>query len=98
MSDGVTIIMTMDIKPEMVNAIAASFPEMLKDTAQRPGFRNIRVVRNGNKINLIEEWDSEADYAAYFAWRTERGDMDAIGSMVNGVEKSVWPTLIAAVG
>lgn len=98
MADGVTIIVTMDVKPEMVDAIAAGFPDMLKDTAQRPGFRNIRVVRNGNKINLIEQWDSEPDYAAYVTWRTERGDMDALGSTVNGVETSVWPTLIAAVG
>jgi quinol monooxygenase YgiN len=98
MSDGVTIIMTMDVKPEVVDALAAGFPEMIKDTAKRPGFRNIRIVRNGNKLNLIEEWDSEADYDAYIAWRTERGDMDAMGSMVNGVEKSVWPDVIVKVG
>ena len=55
-------------------------------------------MRNGNKINLIEEWDSEADYDAYIAWRTERGEMGAMGQMVNGVEKSVWPDLIVAVG
>lgn len=94
MSDGVTIIMTMDVKPEVVDGLAAGFPEMIKDTAKRQGFRSIRIVRSGNKLNLIEEWDSEADYDAYIAWRTERGDMDAMGSMVNGVEKSVWPTLI----
>ena len=94
MSDGVTIIMTMDVKPEVVDALATGFPEMIKDTAKRPGFRNIRIVRNGNKLNLIEEWDSEADYDAYIAWRTERGEMEALGSMVNGVTKEVWPTLI----
>ncbi|RYF99229.1 MAG: antibiotic biosynthesis monooxygenase [Caulobacteraceae bacterium] len=94
MSDGVTIIMTMDVKPEIVDGLAAGFPEMIKDTAQRPGFRNIKIVRNGNKLNLIEEWDSEADYDAYIAWRTERGDMDAMGAMLNGVTKEVWPTLI----
>jgi len=94
MSDGITIIMTMDVKPEVIDGLVSGLPEMIKDTAQRPGFRNIRVVRNGNKINLIEEWDSEADYDAYIAWRTERGDMAGMGEMVNGVERSVWPTLI----
>ena len=38
MSDGVTIIMTMDVKPEVVDGLAAGFPEMIKDTAKRPGF------------------------------------------------------------
>jgi len=94
MSDGITIIMTMDVKPEVIDGLVSGLPAMIKDTAQRPGFRNIRVVRNGNKINLIEEWDSEADYDAYIAWRTERGDMAGMGEMVNGVERSVWPTLI----
>jgi len=95
MSDGVTIIMTMDVKPEYVDGLAATIPEMIKDTAKRPGFRNIRVVRDGNKISLIEEWDSEADYDAYIAWRTERGEIGGLDDKVNGVERSIWRTLVA---
>jgi quinol monooxygenase YgiN len=94
MSDGVTIIMDLDVKPEVVDGLAAGFPSMIDETAQRKGFRNIRIVRNDNHLLLIEEWDSEQDYRDYIAWRTERGDMDNLGTMVNGSTISVWPTLI----
>lgn len=95
MSDGVTITMDLDVKPEAVEGLAAGLPEMIKETAQFKGFQSIRIVRNGNRILLIEQWDSEDDYKAYIAWRTERGDMDGLGMAVNGVQSGVWPTLIA---
>lgn len=96
MSDGVTILLTLDIKPEFVDAFCEGLPAMLKDTATRPGFRNIRVVRAGNKLTFVELWDSEATYDDYLAWRAARGDMESLGSMLNGMDKTVWPTLVAS--
>jgi quinol monooxygenase YgiN len=95
MSDGVIILATLDVKSEYVEGMVAIIPEMIKDTAKRPGFRDIRVVRDGNKISLIEEWDSEADYHAYIAWRTERGEIGDMHDKINGVKSSVWRTLVA---
>lgn len=95
MSDGVTITMILDCKPEAVEGLAVGLPEMIKETATKQGFQSIRILRNANKIILVELWDSEADYNAYIAWRTERGDMDGLGQAVNGVELNIWPTLVA---
>ena len=33
---------------------------------------------------MIERWRSRADYEAYLAWRTERGDLDTLGAMLAG--------------
>jgi len=95
MSDSVIVLATLDVKPECVEGMVAIIPEMIKDTATRPGFRNIRVVRDGNKISLIEEWDSEADFDAYIAWRTERGEISDMHDQINGVKSHIWRTLVA---
>jgi hypothetical protein len=33
-------------------------------------------------VILIEQWASRADYEAYIAFRTERGDMERMAQMV----------------
>ncbi|WP_340314491.1 antibiotic biosynthesis monooxygenase family protein [Rhizorhabdus argentea] len=96
MSDGVFITMELDVKPEAIDAFANSFKTMIGDTAKFKGFRSLQVLRQGTKMFLFEEWDSEADYGAYIAFRTERGDMDMLESIMNSVQSGVWPTLVAS--
>jgi quinol monooxygenase YgiN len=99
MSNAVTITLVMDLKPETAAGFCAGLPEMLKDTKKFPGFRNIRILKNkanANQIIFIEEWNSEEDYGKYIAWRTERGDMNAMGTLLAGPPKmEVWPELVA---
>jgi quinol monooxygenase YgiN len=99
MSAGVTITLLMNLKPEAVEPFCGSLQEMLKDTKNFPGFRNIRVVRHKtepNQVIFIEEWDSEDAYNKYIAWRTESGAMEALGSALTAPPKlDVWPTLVA---
>ena len=33
-------------------------------------------------VAIYEEWESRADHEAYLVWRTERGDMEKLGSML----------------
>lgn len=96
MSDGVTITFEMNLKPGLGDVVAARTPAMIEETAQRPGYRDIRVVRhkdNPDRILLIETWDSEAHYRDYLAWRASRGEtMDQI--FVSPPTIEVWPTTV----
>jgi quinol monooxygenase YgiN len=99
MTDGVTITLTFTLKPEFVDGFLTNMPEMLKDTANRTGFRDIRVVRHRddpNRILIFETWDTEQSYAEYMAWRTERGDFESFGAMLAGApEVNYWPEVVA---
>jgi quinol monooxygenase YgiN len=99
MTNPVTITLVMNFKPEATAHFLGAIPEMLKDTKKFPGFRTIRVMKNKtdpNQVIFIEEWDSEEDYMKYIAWRTERGEMDAMGTaLVSPPKMDFWPTLVA---
>jgi heme-degrading monooxygenase HmoA len=100
MPDTVTITVLLNLKPEATAIFCAALPEMLKDTRNFPGFRSIRVLKNkadANQLIFIEEWDSEEDYGAYIAWRTERGDMDSsAGAHATPPRIDVWPTVVTS--
>jgi len=100
MADGVMITVEFVFKPGTVDAFCATLPDMLKDTARRPGFRDIKVVRHNedpNKVLFLETWDSEGHYNAYLAWRQERGDMDALAQAVTSFQVNFWPQLVTRV-
>ena len=97
----VTITFSMKLKPEAAGAVKGGLPEMIKDTAKRPGFRRISIVESKddpNEIMLIEVWESEKAYNDYIAWRTDRGDMDQVaGALSAPPVMRVWPKVIAAI-
>ncbi|MEZ5689746.1 MAG: antibiotic biosynthesis monooxygenase family protein [Caenibius sp.] len=79
----VLITIALDLKPEGAEDFMKYFEGLLEDTSKRDGFISIRIDRNmqdPNRIILIEEWNEAADYEAYVAWRTERGDMETIAA------------------
>ena len=99
MSHGVTVTLEFIFNPGICDGFCATLPEMLKDTATRPGFRNIRVVRHkddADRVLLIEQWDSEKHYQDYVAWRTERGDMAKMGPAVKSVQTNFWPQFVTS--
>ncbi|WP_157219416.1 putative quinol monooxygenase [Flavisphingomonas formosensis] len=97
MTDKVTVTLGLTLKPGAVDAFCASLPEAIKETATRPGFGSIRIVRDETRVLFIETWDSEAAYDAYIAWRTETGMMDMMAQILaEPPEKTVWPALVAA--
>lgn len=100
MSEGVTITMGMTLRPEAVEGFISSLTVMLQDTAKQPGFRSIRVVRHAedpNRLLFVEAWDSAEAYQAYIAWRTKRGDMDAVAQILAAPPQlDIWPSIVAA--
>lgn len=96
---GVKVTFTVKVVPEAVDAFCGALPAMIKDTAQRPGFRDICIVRHATDagtVMFIETWDSEQAYHDYIAWRTERGDMDGMAAILAGPPQlDLWPITVA---
>ena len=96
---GVKVTLAVKLKPEAADAFCAALPEMIKDTAKRPGFRDICIVRHATdtgRVMFVETWDSEQAYHDYIAWRTERGEMDGMASIVTEPPQlDFWPIPVA---
>jgi quinol monooxygenase YgiN len=98
MTDGVSITFEFRLKPEAAEGFLASAQEVIKGTADFPGFRSIRVVQHRDdptRILFIERWDSEQAYADYIAWRTETGAMAGFAQITLSMQGDVWPRVVA---
>ena len=97
----VTITFSMKLKPEAAGAVKGALPDMIKDTAKRPGFRRISIVENKedpNELLFVEVWESEKAYNDYIAWRTDRGDMDQVAATLAAPPVArIWPKVVAAI-
>ena len=95
----IVVTLNVKLKPEAAEGFCGLLPEMIKDTAQRPGFVGIQIVRHKddpNEVLFIERWASEQTYYDYIAWRTERGDMDGAAAVLAEEAKlDFWPTTAA---
>lgn len=98
MSD-ITVTMIWTIKPESAEAFFAALPQVLAETGEQEGFRDIRAVRlkdDANKVLFVETWASEEAFHTYIAWRTERGDIERMGaSFAAPPEFGIWPVTVA---
>ncbi|MDQ4419257.1 antibiotic biosynthesis monooxygenase [Sphingobium sp. DEHP117] len=97
--DGIRVTFLIKIKPSAADAFCDNLPEMIKETAKRPGFGDLHIVRHSTEpgtILFIETWDSEQSYHDYIAWRTSRGDMDGMNEiLVEPPRLDFWPTTVA---
>jgi quinol monooxygenase YgiN len=98
MTEPTTITNKLTLKAEAADEFCAKIPEMIKDTAKRPGFKNIKVFRNTeNQIIFIEQWETEQAFKDYIAWRNETGVLAQISAVLDGPrELAFWPTLLAS--
>ena len=74
-----TVLLELRVKEEHVEEVAASFKDALPDTRTFDGCIDVYMVRdmdNPNTFIAVETWESREKYEAYFAWRTERGDIE----------------------
>jgi len=98
--EGVKVTFRVTLVPEAVDPFCERIPEMIKDTAKRPGFRDIAIFRHASEprtVMFIETWDNEQAYHDYIAWRTERGDMDGMVAALAGPPQfDFWPVTVAA--
>ena len=79
--------MTLDVlaKPGTGAQVLATFRELLPDTRQKEGFEEIVAhvdQDNADRIMLYERWRDRAAHESYLAWRTERGDLEALTAML----------------
>ncbi len=96
---GVTVTLTVTLKPEMAEEFAAGLPQAIQPTIGFAGCRDIRVVRHKterNKFLILETWDSEASYQAYMAWRTASGALEGFARIVTAPPViDILPTVLA---
>lgn len=72
----ITVTLTLPIKPGKMDQFMNLIRTMIPDTARQPGFRSVKVHPHSSgegKAVFIEEWDSEAAYQDYLAWRAGPG-------------------------
>jgi quinol monooxygenase YgiN len=76
MSEGVTVTVTWEIKPELTDAFVETLRGMFPETRLHKGFRNIRLLgsyADPNQFVLIEEWDEAQNFHDYAQFRVETG-------------------------
>ena len=82
----VTVLLELQAQSDKVDALLNTFKEILPDTRAYDGFVGIELVQNQDdpkNMVLIERWQSRQHYEKYLAWRTERGDMDALADALS---------------
>ena len=82
-----TVLLEMRVKKEHVDEVAGSFKGMLPDTRSFEGCIDVYATQNKDdpqNFVAVETWESREKYEEYFAWRTERGDIEGMEPMLEG--------------
>jgi len=99
--DAITVTLLMNVKDDFAADFVGGLPALMRETSSSPGARSVRAFRNAesaNAILFVEEWESEAAFKTYIAWRTERGDMARLAQMLSKpAEITTWSTATRAV-
>ena len=69
----VMVSVELNVKPEKFDEARGIFKEALKATREWEGYHSVEVysIKEESKYVFIEEFDSEAIWQEYFAWRTK---------------------------
>jgi quinol monooxygenase YgiN len=81
----VDIILDLHVNPENREELLSFFSSILPDTRAYMGCQNITVTSNEDNLHnivILEKWNQRSDYENYMAWRTERGDIEKIASLL----------------
>ncbi|MCE8510950.1 antibiotic biosynthesis monooxygenase [Ruegeria pomeroyi] len=80
------VTFALDAKDKTGADLRAFFDEILPGTRGYSGnvsARYLGSVDEADKLLLLEEWSSRADFDAYLAWRMERGDFAKLMSLLD---------------
>jgi quinol monooxygenase YgiN len=83
----VMVLLEAPVKAEEVPSMRSYMAEVLPGSRTYEGCRGMDAYFNtedGNKMVLVEHWDSRAHHEKYLRWRTETGVMAKIGGMLAG--------------
>ena len=81
------VLLELQVKEECVDQMKSGFKDMFPDTRAYDGCIDIYATQdqdNPTTIIAVEQWETRQHYEKYLAWRTERGDLDALGEMLDG--------------
>lgn len=77
------VLLEISVKDEAIDGIKEGLKGMFPDTRAFDGNIDIYATQdqdNPNTIVMVEKWESRQHYETYLAWRTERGDIEALGA------------------
>ncbi len=83
----VMVLFEAPVKSEEVSNMKSYMAEILPDTRTYEGCQGIELyfdTEDGDKIVLVERWDSRSHHERYLGWRRETGVLDKIGGMLAG--------------
>ena len=81
----VVVLLHIQFDESKADEYKAALQSMLPDARARKGALKIHMLVDKDQpadVAIYEEWETRADHEAYLAWRTERGDMEKLGSML----------------
>lgn len=80
----VVVILTLKAGEGRYEELAAIMQAILPDTAVRPGAQLVRAAGDPatGTVTLYEEWDRIESQQDYMAWRTDRGEIAKLVSML----------------
>jgi len=80
----VTVMLTLKAKDDMFETLEGTMKAILPDTAAFDGAELISAASDPETKTCIiyELWDKIESQQAYMAWRTERGDIDKLVSLL----------------
>ena len=82
-----TVILEVKVKKEHADGMAEGFKDLFPDTRSFDGCIELYATRNQDdpqNFVIVETWETRQKYETYFAWRTERGDIDNLSTMLEG--------------
>lgn len=82
----VDVIFSLKVNPENREELLSIFAAILPDTRSYPGCQGVVVSSNEDDIHnivLLEKWDKRSDHESYLAWRTERGEIEKLASLLS---------------
>ncbi|PCJ58692.1 MAG: antibiotic biosynthesis monooxygenase [Rhodospirillaceae bacterium] len=81
----VVVLLHIQFDESKADEYKAALQSMLPETRKHKGALKIHMLVDKDQpadVVVYEEWETRADHEAYIAWRTERGDMEKLGSML----------------
>ncbi|MFT4561668.1 MAG: quinol monooxygenase YgiN [Gammaproteobacteria bacterium] len=79
------VLLEVEIVDGCEDQLKAKFVELLPDTRSFKGCIYIYLnqdLDDPSKIIIVELWESREHYDQYLQWRTDRGDMEVLGSLM----------------
>lgn len=100
MSDDVIVTFEIALPEQAAHGFASMGGHGLEATKAFPGCKSVRIVEHKDdpaRFLFVECWESEDAYHNYIAWRTDRGEFQALQSMANSTVTNIWPRTVASV-